>query len=343
MIPLTKPSITARELTYVDHAVAHANIGAGEYIGRFERAWAEYNGMAFGVSCSSGSAALLLALKALGIKSGDEVIVPDFTSVACIRAVEVCGATPVLVDCRDDMLMDPELVRAALTHKTRAIMAVAIYGRPVDAEIYDMGVPVIDDLAEGHGITPRGVIACYSFYGNKILTTGEGGMCLTDNEHLAQEMRDFANFFFDKGRRNLHDRAGWNFRLTNIQAAIGLAQVERATEILRGRKIAMDWYAEFLPVEYAGPAREVGWLYDVRQIKDQSIVRGRLEHEGIEVREFFKPLHQQPPFTGYKMITKQTSPMSYLLGYSGLLLPLHPDLKKEDVQKICEALQKCNI
>lgn len=340
MIPLTKPYITARAVSYVDHAVAHGNIGAGDYVGRFESAWASHNGFAHAVACSSGSAALWMALKAFRIGPGDKVIVPDFTSIACAAAVTMCGATPVFVDCDDTLNLDIELYREALEHeRPKAVIAVAIYGRTLPQGIFDLAkeyrVPVIEDLAEAHGIKPRGDIVCYSFYGNKILTTGEGGMCLTNYDDLAKEMRDAANFYFDKERTNTHEKIGWNFRMTNLQAAVGLAQVEDAEEIIRLRQQVMDWYAEYLPIRFMRPQRDVGWLYDI-VVPDLELYKKKLDDAGVANRFFFKPLRLQKPYG--ETVPHYSNGVADALSKKGLLLPLYPEMTKEQVQKICETL-----
>lgn len=342
MIPLTKPFVSRREIDYVSNAVLRAELGVGEYISKFERLWSLQNGYAHGVSCGSGSAALYIALRALGVGPGDKVIVPDFTSIACAAAVSLCGASPVFVDC-DPLTLNADyaMFKEAMTvNRPKAVMLVAIYGRPVPTKLFEladhMQIPVIEDLAEAHGIKPRGDIVCYSFYGNKILTTGEGGMCLTQDPDLAQEMRDCANFYFDKDRTNTHRKLGWNFRMTNLQAAIGLAQVEKIDEILAKRSQVMNWYEKYLPVSFIREPREVGWLYDVT-VPDVGFFKRKLDQANIASRYFFKPLRMQPPYA-------ETLAAAHTCGRAddaylhGLLLPLFPDLQEEQVKYVCEVL-----
>ncbi len=327
MLPLSKPSITDLEKEYVYQAMSAGDIGVGPFIQRFEDAWADWNDMTFGVSCNSGTNAIYLALKALGIGPGDEVIVPEYTMVATAWAVTYTGATPVFVDCDDDLIAR----NWTLTDKTKAIITVPIYGR--SAPIPKLGVPVIEDMAEAHGIKPQGDIACYSFYGNKILTTGEGGMCLTDNAQWADSMRLYANMFMNKDRTMLHPKVGHNFRLTNLQAAVGLAQVERVEEILYKRDMVQRWYDENLPEAYKMPPREVLWMYDI-QCKDNEKMKALLEINGIPTRYGFKPMSQQLMYAG--------KPITHLNAYKWskriLYLPTYTDLTEKEVKKICQKI-----
>jgi dTDP-4-amino-4,6-dideoxygalactose transaminase len=262
-----KPSLTEKEEMFLFDAFKSNEIGVGKYIGKFEQAWADYNKLKFGVACNSGTNAIYLALKALGIGEGDEVIVPEFTMTATAWAVTYTGATPVFIDCDDTLNIDPNLIEDAISNKTKAIIPVHIYGRKCNmheinkiADEYDLYV--VEDMAEAHGIQPSGDIACYSFYGNKILTTGEGGMCLTNNKKWADEMRLYANMYFDKERTMLHPKIGHNFRMTNLQASIGYAQVLRIDEILSKRRQIEKWFNKHIPTKYKRSNREVLWMYD---------------------------------------------------------------------------------
>lgn len=331
---MSMPSITQKELSYLIDAGKKGDIGAGEYISKFENAWATYNKRQFGVACNSGTNALFLALKALGIGKGDEVLVPEFTMTATAWAVTYTGATPIFIDCRDDLNIDESLIEEAISPKTKAIIPVHIYGRPCDMEaINDLAIQyklkVVEDMAEAHGMQPKGDIACYSFYGNKILTTGEGGMCLTDDYALAEEMRLLANMYFDKGRTMIHPKIGHNFRMTNIQAAIGLAQVERIDEILKKRKKIELWYNKHLPKELLMPNREVLWMYDIDCGDRQAELK-----EKVESRYGFKPMSMQPMYL---------MPYEHLNAYKWskriIYLPTYTDLKEKDIKQICLALR----
>lgn len=333
----SKPSVTDLERDYVNDAIFNADIGVGKYIGKFEQAWADYNNMSYGVACNSGTNALYLALLALGIGKGDEVIVPEFTMVATAWAVSYTGAKPVFIDCKDDLNIDVDLIEKAISKKTKAIIPVHIYGRRCDMHsinriALDHKLFVVEDMAEAHGILPTGDIACYSFYGNKILTTGEGGMCLTNDIRLANEMRSYANMYFDKERTLIHPKIGHNFRMTNIQAAIGLAQVERIDEILDKREKIAIWYQQHLPYQFLMPSREVLWMYDI-QCNNQEETKKKLDKVGIENRFGFKPMSMQPMY-----LQEYEHLNAYKWSQRILYLPTFIDMTERDVIKVCQSL-----
>lgn len=333
----SQPTITDKEKDYVNYALDYNDIGVGDFIGKFEESWASKNHLKFGVSCNSGTNAIFLALKALGIGQGDEVIVPEFTMVATAWAVTYTGATPVFIDCDDKLNIDVDLIEEAISPKTKAIIPVHIYGRQCDMiAINDIALKyklyVVEDMAEAHGIQPTGDIACYSFYGNKIITTGEGGMCLTDNERWANEMRLLANMYFDKERKMLHPKVGYNFRMTNIQAAIGLAQVERFNEINAKRLKIQKWYDKYVPKSLKMPRRKVLWMYDI-QTNDQEELKAKLEKNGIETRYGFKPMSMQPCYEQeYKHLN------AYKWSKRILYLPTYFDMTEDDVKEVCKHL-----
>jgi perosamine synthetase len=331
---LFKPSLTIQEETFLYDAFASGEIGVGKYIGKFEQAWADYNKMKYGVSCNSGTNAIYLALKALGVGKDDEVIVPEFTMVATAWAVSYTGAKPVFVDCDDTLNINPELIEQAISKKTKAIIPVHIYGRKCDMVAInriakDNNLYVVEDMAEAHGIQPTGDIACYSFYGNKILTTGEGGMCLTDNPNWEKEMRLYANMYFDKERSMVHPKIGHNFRMTNLQAAIGYAQVLRIDEILGKRKQIEQWFNEYMPKEFIRPNRDVLWMFDFDCEDRQEEIKLKTES-----RYFFKPMSRQPDYL---------SPYEHLNAHKwskrGLYAIVWTDMTEEDVKNICQTLK----
>lgn len=322
---MSKPSITSLEKAYVADAMGKGDIGVGPYEERFENAWADWNDREYGVSCSSGTTALHLAVMALGIGPGDEVIVPEFTMISTAWAVSLTGATPVFVDCTDDLLMD--FSKMVKSPRVKAIITAPIYGRRY--KLPYVGVPVIEDMAEAHGIKPQGDIACYSFYGNKILTTGEGGMCLTNNEAWRDRMVNLKNAMMNKERTMLHEGQGYNYRMTNLQAAVGLAQVERIEEILKKRVFIESWYDKYLPEAYKMPPREVLWMYDI-QTDHQEELKAYLEEKGIPSRYGFKPMSMQPQYN---------RPYEHLNAYKWskriLYLPTYTDITQEEVKEIC--------
>jgi perosamine synthetase len=328
---MSKPSISSLEKKYVADAMEKGDIGVGEYIGYFEHVWATYNNRKFGVSCNSGTNAIYLALKALGIGPGDEVIVPEYTMIATAWAVSYTGATPVFVDCGDDLLMDWSKV--PLTARTRAIITVPIYGRKADYKMM-REIPWIEDMAEAHGIMPQGDIACYSFYGNKILTTGEGGMCLTNNPDYADKMRLYANMYMDEKRTMIHKKMGHNFRMTNLQAAVGFAQTMRLEEILEKREKIQDWYDQYLPEALKMPRRDVLWMYDI-QTDHQEELKTYLEENGIPTRYGFKPMSMQPQY-----LEKYEHLNAYKWSKRILYLPTFYDITEKEVKEICSTIRK---
>ena len=323
-------------------AMKKADIGVGEYVGKFETAWADKNNYLHGVACNSGTNAIYLALKALGIGPGDKVIVPEYTMIATAWAVTYTGAKPIFVDCNDNLTIDVEDLNEKLSRHVdvKAIIVVPIYGRPVDRSIYERPYPIIEEMAEAHGIQPRGYAACYSFYGNKIITTGEGGMVLTNDEDYADEMRKLANMYFDEKRTMIHPKVGHNFRMTNIQAAVGLAQVERLEEMLERRKYIEYEYDAYLNPKFLMPKREVVWMYDIqfRTEEERDEARERLAAEGIESRLGFKPMSMQPMYFDEKHPTRHTRLNAYKWSKLILYLPTYPDLEHREIVKISRIL-----
>jgi dTDP-4-amino-4,6-dideoxygalactose transaminase len=340
MMRCSKPSITKIERKFIEDALNKNDIGVGEYIGKFEKAWAKYNGTNYGVACNSCTNALYLALKALGIGPGDEVIVPEFTMIATAWAVSYTGATPVFVDCKNDLTIDE--TKILITPKTKAIMPVHIYGRKCNMTAINTLAKknklwVIEDMAEAHGIIPSGDVACYSFYGNKILTTGEGGMCLTNDSKTAEEIRLLANMYFDKGRTLLHPKIGHNFRLTNIQAAIGYGQALRVEKMIKKRNQIAGWYDLYLDKKFLMPKREVVWMYDIDCGEEQEKIKAYLDKNNIESRYFFKPMSMQPMYEG-----KFEELNAYKWSKQGLYLPTYFDMTKKDVMQVAKLINECS-
>lgn len=334
---LSKPSITDLERRYVEKAMDASDIGVGQFIGQFEELWAQKNKKKYGVSCNSGTNAIYLALKALGVGPGDEVIVPEYTMIATAWAVSYTGATPVFADCGDDLLID----KFPFSGKTKAVIFVPIYGRKIHSAYYVAArladIAIIEDMAEAHGIEPRGDIACYSFYGNKILTTGEGGMCLTNNKEWADEMRSLANMYFDEGRTMIHPKRGHNFRMTNLQAAVGVAQVMRCDEILEKRAKIQEWYDENLPEALKMPRRDVLWMYDIK-VPDNVKWKAEIERIGIPTRYGFKPMSMQPMYLGeYEHLN------AYRWSKRILYLPTYTSMEEKEIKEICQKISYLEV
>src|SRR5262249_15412327 len=287
-----------------------------------EREFADLCGVRHGVAVSNGTVSLHLALVAAGVGPGDEVIVPSLTFVATANVVRYCGAIPVFVDAElATWQLDPAALEAGITGRTRAIIPVHLYGHPCDmdpirAVARRHNLAVIEDAAEAHGAEYRGrrvgalgTIGCFSFYGNKIITTGEGGMCVTDDARLAERLRSLRDHAMHPERRYWHEQIGYSYRMTNLQAALGVAQMGKIVNFVERKRRLAGWYAEMLaPLAAAGRiqlhpeapwAGSVYWLYSVlvkagRVSRDEA--RGRLDARGIETCPFFWPLHLLPPY-----------------------------------------------
>lgn len=360
-IPVCEPTLGEKELEYVTDAVKSGWISsAGKYIKEFEEKFSAYCGVKHGVACSNGTVALHLAIEALGIGKGDEVIIPTFTMAASCNAVIYAGAKPVLIDSElNTWNMDISTIEAKITPKTKAIMVVHTYGHPVDmdkiSEIAKKhGLFVIEDAAEAHGAEYKGRkagslsdVACFSFYANKIITTGEGGMVVTDNDHIAEEMRKLRNHFFGKPRF-LHNKVGFNYRLTNVQAAMGLAQLEKIDELVDARRKNAKLYTQLLsdipgivmPKEEPW-AKNVYWMYGILITPEfgmsMASLREKLLERGIDTRTFFIGMHKQPAYHGDDPRFPDCSGMfigSDTLEERGLYLPSSSHLKEEQIRFI---------
>jgi perosamine synthetase len=374
MIPVNEPLIGEKEIAYVLDCLKTGWISsAGKYLEQFEQAWASYCGMRYGVAVSNGTTALQVAVACLGLQPGDEVILPSFTIISCAQALTYNQAIPVLVDCDPrTWCMDVAQVAARLTSRTRAIMPVHIYGHPVDMDpilalAKQHGLYVIEDAAEAHGaeylsgrVTDHAVwrrcggmsdISAFSFYANKLVTTGEGGMLLTNDPVLAERARSLRNLCFRRERRFYHTELGYNFRLTNLQAAIGLAQVERMPEtILKKRWMGQSYTQRLqhlpmlqLPVEEPW-ARQVYWMYglvlDESTGMDAPEFSRRLHAEGVETRPFFLGIHEQPVYTSQGLFKGEKYPVSERIARQGLYLPSGLTLTETQLEEVCQAVEK---
>lgn len=374
MIPVNEPVIGKREIEYVMDCLKTGWISsAGTYIERFEEDWAAYCGRRFGVAMCNGSVALQAAVAALKLKPGDEIIMPTFTIISCASAVIYNRGVPVLVDSDPrTWCMDVNQIEDKITPRTRAIMPVHIYGHPVDMDpvmrlAREYNLAVIEDAAEAHGaeyLTGRdtshptwkrcgsfGDMSCFSFYANKLITTGEGGMVLTDEPDLAERLRLLRNLCFLPQRRFYHEELGFNFRLTNIQAALGLAQLERMDKIIAHKRWMGQEYTKRLqniqclqlPVEEYW-AKNVYWMYGIVLSKEAGLDASQLAEillrKGIETRPFFWGMHRQPVFN-YDVPSKESCfPVSETLGLQGLYLPSGLALKMDELGKICDIVHE---
>lgn len=357
MIQAGAPLLDGKEAQYVAECLESSWISSnGRFIGAFEAAVASFLGVEHAVAVCNGTVALHLALAAMGIGPGDEVLVPTLTYIASANAVTYCGARPVFVDCEADTFnLDPGAIEAKITSRTRAIMPVHLFGHPVDfdpiAEIARRrGLMVIEDAAEaigarykGRPVGTLGDIATLSFYGNKIITTGEGGMVLTGDAALAERLRLLRGQGMDPERRFWFEVIGYNYRMTNIAAAIGLAQMERAEAHLAARRRVAEGYRArlsplipriSLPVSRVW-AEHVHWMYVVMlgQGLDRELIMRTMAAEGIETRPVFYPMHLMPPYA-----ESATYPNAEHCAARGLCLPTHGGLTDADLDRVCASL-----
>jgi len=365
MIPVSEPWVDEKEMEYVLSCLKTGWISsAGQFIEQFETEWAAYCGMQYGVAVCNGTVALQAALRVLDLAPGDEVILPSFTIISCALAVLEAGATPVLVDCDPQTwCMDVEQVKAKIGPKTKAIMPVHIYGHPVDMDpLLELaerhGLVIIEDAAEVHGAEYKGrkcggmgELSCFSFYANKIITTGEGGMVLTSDARLAARLREERNLAFQKERRFFHTRLGHNYRMTNIQAAIGVAQLGRIEEHVARKRWMAEAYTKRLhhldglklPVEKPW-AKNVYWMYGVVLAEalgmDAAQAAERLRAEGIETRPFFLGMHEQPVFHQMGLFIVESYPVTERIARQGFYLPSGLTLTAEQVETVCEKLER---
>jgi len=360
MIPVFAPWLSENARRYVLDCVDSGWISSlGEYVGRFERDFAAFCEARHAVATSSGTTALHLCLVTLGIGPGDEVLVPDLTFVSTANVVRYTGAAPVLVDADPRTWgMDAADARRKLTARTRAIIPVHLYGHPVDLDpllrlAVDHGLDVVEDAAEAHGarykgrrVGALGRLGAFSFYGNKIITTGEGGMVVTNDPALAERAAFLRDHAMDPRRRYYHPEIGFNYRMTNIQAAIGCAQLEQADAILGRRKAIAAAYEVGLagiagltrpPAE--AWAENVYWMYSVLVEpafgSDRETVRAGLRARGVDSRPFFVPLHELPPYR-----LDAPFPVATALGVKGINLPSGTGLQPDEIATVCDALRE---
>jgi perosamine synthetase len=361
-IPVYQPSLNGREEQYVLEAVRSGWISSrGAFIDRFEEACAAYLDLPVArvTSVCNGTVALHLALLAAGIGPGDEVIVPTFTYVASVNAIRYVGATPVLADSLSDTWqVDPEDVARRVTPRTRAIMAVDLYGCPCDMDALTAlagprGLLIIEDAAEAFGSRLRGRhvgrtadVATFSFFGNKTITTGEGGLVVFKDSAMAAEAKMLKSQYASTTKRYWHDKIGYNFRMTNLAAAIGLAQIERVDEIMaRKRALARRYEQQLsdLPLSFQPEPKDAVnsyWMVSALLPRgaDREDFFEHLETAGVETRPLFYPAHTLPMFTEFSS-GQQAYPVASDIGARGFNLPSWPDLPDEDIDRVCAAVR----
>jgi perosamine synthetase len=359
-IPVAQPKIGKLEKTFVNQCLKSSWISStGEYISQFEDRFAQYCGSKYAVSCNNGTAALHLALLALGIKPGDEVLLPSLTFIATANVVKYCGATPVFIDSdKQSWNINPQLLEPKINKNTKAIIPVHLYGHPASmdkimqiAKKYHLYV--IEDAAEAHGATFNnkkvgtfGDIGCFSFYGNKIITTGEGGMCITDNKKIMEKIVLFKNHGMSLKKKYYHTVVGYNYRMTNIQAAIGLAQLNQIDHFLQIRKKIYTTYHSGLSSlsairfhPHTENIESVYWLFAClikpQHKKNRNGLMHYLYNKGIDSRPFFHPITDMPYYKSTSVFRVAKS-----ISQQGINLPTYVDLTNSDINFIVQTVKE---
>jgi perosamine synthetase len=374
MIPVNEPLLNGNEKKYLNECIDTGWISSeGPFVKHFEQQMAATVGRRHGIAVCNGTAALETAVAALGLEPGDQIVMPAFTIISCAVAIVRCGCVPVLVD--SDPLtwnMDVKKLKDKIeneieqkgNNRIKAIMVVHIYGLPVDMEpVLELagryGLKIIEDAAEMHGQTYRGRpcgsfgdLSVFSFYPNKHITTGEGGMILTDDDRLAERCRSLRNLCFQEKKRFVHEEIGYNFRMTNLQAAVGVAQLERLPEFVERKRQMGKRYTELLMgvegLELMPPktsyAENIYWVYGM-VLKDEAPLDAeeamrRLGQKGIGTRPFFWPMHEQPVFRKMGLFDGESHPVAGRLARRGFYVPSGMALTDGQIEEVAEAVKK---
>jgi perosamine synthetase len=365
MIPVCEPLLDARDIERVNDALSSGWISsAGKYLDLFETQWAAYCQMPFGVAVSNGSTALDIAVALLDLEAGDEVIMPAFTIISPAQSVIRARGLPVLVDSdRLTWQMDVNQIERRITARTRAVLVVHIYGHPADMDpvmklAERHGLTVIEDAAEVHGAEYKGRrcgglghISTFSFYANKLVTTGEGGMVLVKRPEHAERARALRNLCFQPAKRFRHDALGYNYRMTNVQAAMGLGQIQRIDDIVtRKRQIARNYSGALADIPGIELQPEMAWAKHVYWVfgillqeeleKDAATIQELLRDQGIETRPFFLGMHEQPVFRGMGLFREDRHPVAESLARRGFYIPNGLSISEAEQQKVVTALRE---
>ncbi len=355
--PVYQPSLKGNERKYVNDCLDDNWLTwQGKYVREFEQSFAKYIGADYASTTCNATVALHIALLALGIGPGDEVIVPTLTYIASVNAIVYCGATPVFADSdKNTWQIDPQEVIKKITPYTKAIMAVHIYGHPCEMDdlkeiAQNNNIALIEDSAESFGSKYKdkftgtiGDIGVFSFFGNKTITTGEGGMVVSNNKTLIDRVNLFKGQGLARHREYWHEITGFNYRMTNIAAAIGLAQLERADEIIDKKRQIADWYFEMLgdlPLTFHNPVGDVRhtyWMFTIlaQTPQERNRLREFMKENDIETRPVFHPVHTMPMYAE----NYQQFKVAEDLGWRGINLPSYPDLSYEDVSEIVSVIR----
>ena len=365
MIPVNEPLLNGNEKKYLIECIDTGWISSeGPFIKKFEEQFASKNNRKQGIAVCNGTAALEIAVESLGIGKGDEVIMPAFTIISCASAIIKAGAIPVLVDSEmKTWNMDVSQIEAKITQKTKAIMVVHIYGLPVDMDpVLELAkkykLKIIEDAAEAHGQTYKGKpcgsfgdVSVFSFYPNKLITTGEGGMILTDDIKIADRLRSLRNLCFNANKRFVHEELGWNMRMTNVQAAIGLAQLERWDESIARKRAMGKLYTELLkdtkhialPLENNNYANNIYWVFGIiseNHDKTAEYIMQQLGEKGIGTRPFFYPMHLQPVLKRMGLYKNESYPNAEKLYKYGFYVPSGLALTDAQIKEVAKTLKE---
>jgi perosamine synthetase len=365
-IPVSEPFVGEKEIENVVDALKTGWISGlkGKYLDQFESNFSKYCNASHGIACSSGTASLQVATRVLNIGPGDEVIVPTFTNIASVLCIYYNGAKPVLVDVDPNTwCMNLDLVNNLITPKTKAILPVHIYGHPVDMDKVNQlakenNLFVIEDCAEGHGAKVRGKtvgglsdISCFSFYSNKIISTGEGGMLLTSNDEYARKAKQYVTLAFSEKNRYNHEYLAYNFRLSNVLAAIGVAQLEQIDNFVDKKRWIANEYNKRLkdldgiqiPTEKEW-AKNVYWMYGIVLNEKFPLKRDELmeflSSNGVDSRSFFVPMHNQTVFHNKGLFINEKHPESERISKNGLYLPCSNKVTEDQIEYICNIIKK---
>ncbi len=365
MIPVNEPLVNGNEKKYLNECIDTGWISSeGPFIKKFEDDFSKINNRKHGIAVCNGTAALEIAVEALGIKEGDEVIIPAFTIISCASAIIKAGAIPVLVDSYiDTWNMDVTQIESKITSNTKAIMVVHIYGLPVDMDpvlslAAKYNLKIIEDAAEAHGQTYKGKpcgsfgdVSVFSFYPNKLITTGEGGMILTDDLSIAERLRSLRNLCFTASKRFVHEELGWNMRMTNLQAAIGVAQLERWDESIKRKREIGKLYTELLkdvkqislPIVKTEYADNIYWVFGIiseNANKPAETLMKQLAEKGIGTRPFFYPMHLQPVLKQMGLYHGESYPNAEKMYHYGFYLPSGLALTNEQIHEVVKTLKE---
>jgi len=365
-IPVNEPLLDGNEKKYLNECIETGWISSeGPFVKQLEDGMADYVGREYGIAVCNGTAALEIAVKALPFEEGDEVIMPAFTIISCAAALVKCGIKPVLVDSYSDTWnMDVTQIEDKITPRTKAIMVVHIYGLPVDMDVVlDIAnrhnLYVIEDAAEAHGLKYKGEmcgsfgdISIMSFYPNKHITTGEGGIILTDNKTFADRCKSLRNLCFKPERRFVHDELGWNYRMSNIQAAVGVAQLEKIDQHIEKKYWIGKKYTELLgnsdkydiPVVETEYAKNIYWVYSLVIHDDVEMnaveAMSKLANLGVGCRPFFYPMNLQPVFKKMGLFKDEVYPVAERITEKGFYIPSGLALNNEMMEYIVEQVKK---